>query len=164
MERQRSDRAVKRRVEQMVRARFATLCWQMRLSNAGFKVDSARHGPFTPLRSTRRCLESKLTLGTDYRNLTGAQLRDKPMLNPREFGTQDDLQHEPSCLHPRLASGTMVLPLAPIRACHDAKPRAGDGMRHDPPESRARSNVLLTRAWRRGSGAAAKRLSGQASG
>ena len=100
----------------MVRARFATPCWQMLFSNARSKVDSARHGPFTPLSSARRCLESELTLTTAYRILTGAQLRDKPLLNPREFGNQDDSRHGPSCLHPRLDLGTMVLPLVRISA------------------------------------------------
>ena len=66
------------------------------------------------------------------------------MRNPREFGNQDDLRHSPSSLHPRLALGTVALPMAPISATHDAKPRDDAGIRHNPPESRARSNVPLT--------------------
>ena len=146
MERQRNDRAVKRRVEQMVRARFATPCSQALFSNARSKVDSARHDPFTPPSSARRCPESELTSATAYRILNDAQLRNKLLLNPRKFGNQDDPRHVPSCLHPRRAAGTIVLPMAPISALHDAKPRAGDGIRHNPPESRARSNVAITGA------------------
>ena len=146
MERQRNDRAVKRRVEQMVRARFATPCSQALFSNARSKVDSARHDPFTPPSSARRCPESELTSATAYRILNDAQLRNNLLLNPREFGNEDDPRQEPSSLHPRPASGTMVSPMAPRSACHDAKPRDHDGIRHKPPESRARSNVPLTRA------------------
>ena len=145
MERQRNDRAVKRRVEQMVRARFATHCSQRLFLNARSKMNSARHDTFTPPSSERGCLQTELTSATDYPNLTDAQLRDKPLLNPREFGSQDDLRHEPSCLHPRLATGTMVLPMAPISACHDAERRDDDGIRHNPPESRARSNATMSR-------------------
>ena len=43
-----------------------------------------------------------------------------------------------------LALGTMVSPMAPISATHDAKPRDDNGIRHNPPESRARSNVAIT--------------------
>ena len=144
MERQRNDRAVKRRVEQMVRARFATQCSQALFWNARSKVRSARHDRFTPLSSARRFLESEPTLATAYRILTDAQLRDKPMLNPREFGNHDDPRHGPSSLHPRRALGTRVLPLARRSALHDAKPWQGDDGQHTPPESRARSNVAIT--------------------
>ena len=82
---------------------------------------------------------------TAYRILTDAQLRNKLLLNPREFGNQDDPRREPSSRYPRPASGTIVLPMAPISALHDAKPRAGDGIRHNPPESRARSNATMSR-------------------
>ena len=109
-------------------------------------MDSAQHDPFTPSSSARRCLESELTLATAYRILTDAQLRDKPMLNPRECGDQDEPGRMAPSRHPGLALGTMVSPMAPISATHDAKPRDDNGIRHNPPESRARSNVLLTRA------------------
>ena len=68
------------------------------------------------------------------------------MLNPREFGNHDNPRHIPSSLHPRPGMGTIVLPMATISATHDAKPRDDDGIQHNPPESRARSNVLLSRA------------------
>ena len=146
----------------MVRARFATHCSRMFFCNARSKVDSARHDRFTPLSSARRCLESEQTSATAYRILTDAQLRNKLLLNPRKFGNQDDPRHVPSCLHPRRAAGTMVLPLAPISACHDTRPRAGAGIRHKPPESRARSNAWITcvlqrACWKRKCGAAGRK-------
>ena len=88
----------------------------MLFSNARSKVDSAQHDPFTPLSDARRCLESGLTSATAYRILTDAQLRNKLLLNPRKFGNEDDPRQEPSCLHPRLDLGTMVLPLVRISA------------------------------------------------
>ena len=66
------------------------------------------------------------------------------MLNPREFGNQDDPRHVPSSLHPRRAPGAVVLAMAPRSACPNAKLRDDDEIRHNPPESRARSNVAIT--------------------
>ena len=112
--------------------------------NARSNMNSALHDTFTPPSSASRCLESELTLATAYRILADAQLRDKPLLNPREFGNHDNPRNMPSSLHPRPGMGTMVLPLAPTSALHYAKPRQGDDGPQNPPESRARSNAPLT--------------------